>query len=109
MRVKTRFSAVNRPAVLLAGLLGTLGGPALAQSPEHVRSWAAACAACHGTHGRAEAGNESLAGVQQQDLVKKMLDFKTGRKPATLMHQIAKGYSDEQINAIAAYFAAQKK
>jgi cytochrome c553 len=24
------------------------------------------------------------------------------------MHQIAKGYSDEQIQAIAAYFAAQK-
>jgi cytochrome c553 len=38
-----------------------------------------------------------------------MLDFKAGRKPATLMHQLAKGYSDEQIVAIAGYFAAQKK
>jgi cytochrome c553 len=38
-----------------------------------------------------------------------MLDFKNGRRPATIMHQIAKGYSDEQIAAIAAYFAAQKK
>ncbi len=109
MRANTSFGPLSRPAFLLAALLCTLGGPALAQSPEHVRSWAAACAACHGTNGRAEAGNESLAGVRQQDLVKKMLDFKNGRQPATLMHQIAKGYSDEQINAIAAYFAEQKK
>jgi cytochrome c553 len=52
---------------------------------------------------------ESLAGASEQDIVKKMQDFKAGRKPATLMHQLAKGYSDEQIQAIAAYFAAQKK
>jgi cytochrome c553 len=38
-----------------------------------------------------------------------MQDFKAGRKPATIMHQLAKGYSDDQIQAIAAYFAAQKK
>ena len=49
------------------------------------------------------------AGANKDDLVKKMLDFKAGRKPATIMHQLAKGYSDEQIVAIAGYFAAQKK
>jgi cytochrome c553 len=38
-----------------------------------------------------------------------MLDFKSGRRPATLMHQLAKGYSDAEITAIAGYFAAQKK
>ena len=38
-----------------------------------------------------------------------MKEFKSGARPATLMHQLAKGYSDEQIEAIAAYFAAQKK
>ena len=77
--------------------------------PLTVRSWAAGCANCHGTNGRAETGNESLAGANKDDLVKKMLDFKSGRRPATLMHQLAKGYSDEQIVAIAGYFAAQKK
>jgi cytochrome subunit of sulfide dehydrogenase len=40
--------------------------------------------------------------------VAKMQAYKSGALPATLMHQIAKGYSDEQIQAIAAYFAAQK-
>ena len=52
---------------------------------------------------------ESLAGANAADLVKKMQDFKAGRKPATIMHQLSKGYSDEQIQAIATYFAAQKK
>ena len=77
--------------------------------PLQVRSWAASCSNCHGTNGRAEPGNESLAGANKDDIVKKMLDFKAGRKPATIMHQLAKGYSDEQIVAIAGYFAAQKK
>ena len=77
--------------------------------PVHVRSWAASCSACHGTDGRSQPGMESLAGVNKEDMVKKMLDFKAGRKPATIMHQLSKGYSDDQIVAIAGYFAAQKK
>ena len=78
-------------------------------TPAQARSWAAGCANCHGTDGKAQPGHESLAGVAKEDIIKKMQDFKAGRKPATLMHQLAKGYSDEQIEAIAGYFAAQKK
>lgn len=77
--------------------------------PLQVRSWAAACANCHGTNGVAQAGNETLAGANKDDLLKKMLDFKSGKKPATIMHQLAKGYSDEQLAALAGYFASQKK
>jgi cytochrome c553 len=74
-----------------------------------VRVWAAACANCHGTMGKAEPGMESLAGKDKDELLQKMLDFKTGKKPATIMHQLSKGYSDEQLAQIAAYFAALKK
>lgn len=74
-----------------------------------VRVWAAACANCHGTDGRAQPGMESLASKDAAEITQKMLNFKNGSRPATLMHQIAKGYSDEQIQQIAAYFAAQKK
>lgn len=96
---------------LALATLTTLPLMAAAQAPDplQVRSWAASCAACHGTNGVALPGMESLAGVPKEDTLKKMLDFKAGRKPATLMHQLAKGYSDEQIEAIAAYFAAQMK
>lgn len=92
-----------------AALLAASGLANAQVDPLHVRSWAASCSACHGTDGRAQPGMESLAGANKDDIVKKMLDFKAGRKPATLMHQLAKGYSDEQIEAIAAYFSAQKK
>ncbi len=81
---------------------------AQATDPLQARSLAASCASCHGTDGRAQAGMVSLAGIPQDLLVKKMLDYKAGRIPATIMHQLAKGYSDEQITAIAAYFAAKK-
>lgn len=73
-----------------------------------VRVWAAACANCHGTDGRAQPGMIALAGQSKNDIEQKMLAFKNGQRPATLMHQIAKGYSDEQIAQLAAYFAAQK-
>lgn len=96
---------------LLAGTLAAFSGGIQAQTmdPLQVRSMAATCATCHGTQGVAQAGNESLAGANKDELLKKMLDFKTGKKPATIMHQLSKGYSDEQLGQIAAYFAAQKK
>ena len=95
---------------LSALTLMVLSGAVQAQiDPLHVRSLAASCAACHGTEGRAEPGMVSLAGANKNDMVTKMLDFKNGRRPATIMHQLSKGYSDEQIEAIAGYFAAQKK
>ena len=59
--------------------------------------------------GRALPGMVSLAGADKDAMVKTMLDFKSGSRPATLMHQLAKGYSDAEIIAIAGYFAAQKK
>jgi len=96
---------------LTAAALVALSGLAQAQvDPLHVRSWAASCAACHGTNGHAQPGMTALAGVPKEVTIQKMMDYKAGRVPAaTIMHQLAKGYSDEQIAAIAGYFAAQKK
>ncbi|MFY7906271.1 MAG: c-type cytochrome [Burkholderiaceae bacterium] len=79
-----------------------------AQVPQ-VKVWAAACANCHGTNGYAQPGMESLAGKDKADLLQKLMDFNSGRKPATIMHQLSKGYSDEQLQELAAYFAAQPK
>ncbi len=74
-----------------------------------IQVWAAACANCHGTNGRAEAGMEALAGKNKDEMVKTLLAFKAGTKPATIMHQLSKGYTDEQLTQIAGYFAEQKK
>ena len=96
--------------MLLVALLALCTPHVWAQADTlQVRSWAAACSNCHGTGGVALPGMESLAGSSKADLVRKLMDFKSGSRPATIMHQIAKGYSDEQLEQIAGYFAAQKK
>jgi cytochrome c553 len=85
--------------------------PAQAQTgPVAVRSLAASCTNCHGTNGKAVAGAgmEALAGEPKDKLLQKLKDFRSGAKPATIMHQISKGYSEEQLTLIAEYFSAQK-
>lgn len=71
---------------------------------------AATCAACHGTDGRVPAGSAmpSLAGRPAPWLIEQMQAFKSGARPATVMHQIARGYSEAQIAQIAAFFASQQ-
>lgn len=101
-----KWNAVSLAVVSLAfcGLT-----QAQTMDPVQIRSMAAACAACHGDQGRAQPGMLSLAGVNKAELLKKMTDYKTGVMPSTIMQQLAKGYSDEQLAALATYFSSQKK
>lgn len=78
-------------------------------SATQLRTWASACASCHGTTGKPTGDAYPIAGVDQATLERKLLDFKGKKIPATLMHQIAAGYSDEELKALAAYFAKQPK
>jgi cytochrome c553 len=80
------------------------------QTPETnlARNIAANCANCHGTNGVSQGIMPSLAGQSKAELVRKMQDFKTGRTQGTIMPQLAKGYTDEQIDLAAGFFAAQK-
>lgn len=68
-----------------------------------------ACAGCHGTHG-ASAGPSmpSLAGQSKAFFIDSMKKFKSGDRPGTVMSRLAKGYSDEQIVAMAEFFSKQK-
>jgi cytochrome subunit of sulfide dehydrogenase len=80
---------------------------AQAQDANLGRNLAATCANCHGTNGQARGDSKPLAGVSAEKIIAAINDFKSGAQPATIMHQIAKGYSDDQIKLIATYFAAQ--
>jgi len=83
--------------------------PAFAQDNQG-RNLAASCAICHGTDGYAVSKDMgSLAGLPKDDFVRRMKDYKDGKRPATVMHQLARGYSDAQIEEMAAWFAAQKR
>ena len=98
------------PAALAAAALLAAAGTAHAQAdPLQVRSWAAACANCHGTNGAARGDMKPLAGMSAGRIVAMVADFKSGAQPATIMHQIAKGYTDAEIDRLAAWFAAQKR
>jgi cytochrome subunit of sulfide dehydrogenase len=90
-------------AMLAAGPMG-----AQAQDANLARNLAATCANCHGTTGNARGDMKLLAGMSADKIIALVADFKSGAQPATIMHQIAKGYTDEQIRLIAGYFAAQQ-
>lgn len=83
-------------------------GSVHAQDPNLARNLAATCANCHGTNGHAVGEAKTLAGQPAAEIVQKLMDFRSGDQPATLMHQVAPGYTDAQIKLIADYFAAQK-
>jgi cytochrome c553 len=76
----------------------------------YTQSLAATCANCHGTQGKSlkDASVPGLAGRPSAYLIEQMQAFKAGTREATIMHQIAKGYTDEQVKQMADYFANQK-
>lgn len=103
-----------RPSAAAIGL-GTLvmvlttSAHAQAAAPAADRALAATCAACHGTDGAALTGMPALRGLERAYLVAQLNAFRDGTRPATVMHQIAKGYTPEQIERLAAYFSALPK
>ena len=92
-------------------LLAALFAAPLAHAQDtSARNLAAACAICHGTDGRAVTKDVvPLAGLASDHIASQMRAFRDGQRPATVMHQIAKGYTDQQIDAMAGWFAAQKR
>jgi len=103
-----KIRLVTRSAALL--LVAACGwSTAHAQDAAYVRGMAATCTFCHGTDGRSVGTTPGLAGVEKGYMAQQMKDFKSGKRPGTIMHQLAKGYTDEQIEQMAAYFAARKQ
>lgn len=84
-------------------------GPAFAQADQTLaRNLAATCANCHGTGGKSQGIVPSLAGVPKAELVQKFSEFRDGKRSAAIMHQLAKGYTPEQIDMITGWLAQQK-
>ena len=104
---------MRRPwsAPILVLCLGSFTSAAPAQDATLARNLAAACFTCHGTNGNAQPGMASLAGRPQAEIVRIMGEFRSGARggeQGTLMPQIVKGYTEEQIALIADYFSHQK-
>jgi sulfide dehydrogenase cytochrome subunit len=97
---------LGRLAILLTAIYGAT---AQAAPDAQTLQLAASCAACHGANGNSVGGTPVLAGLNREHFVKQMQDFKSGARPATIMHRHAKGYSDAEIDKLADYFVAQKR
>jgi cytochrome subunit of sulfide dehydrogenase len=100
--------AIPLAATALAAAIACGNVAAQTQDPNLARNLAATCANCHGTNGMSVGGFEPLAGAPKDDLVRKLKEYKAGTRPGTIMPQLAKGYTDAQIELVASWFAAQK-
>jgi len=100
-----------KPLAAVMLIAAALPGAAQDASALRQTALAATCANCHGTQGRAVEGAAvpGLAGMPARYMVEQLKAFKSGARPATVMHQLAKGFNDAQIEQIAGYFAAQRK
>ncbi len=67
----------------------------------------ATCMGCHGFEGKGSGNIPRLAGLSKGVIAGKMLDYKSDGLEGTVMNRIAKGYSDEEIQAVSEFFATQ--
>lgn len=97
------------PIHLLTISLLAPAGVALAQSPDArlARDLSASCAACHGTEGRSVGRFAALAGQDSAKIVESLKAFRDGSRTASVMHQHAKGYTDEEFALIADFYSRQ--
>ena len=81
---------------------------ACAANAQDARGLAATCSGCHGGDANARGNLRALAGMPRDELARAMRAFRAGERPGTLMPQLAKGYTDAEIDAIAAWYAAAR-
>ena len=93
--------------LMLFGLIGMfLVSAAMAEPLSQGAVLSASCAGCHGTDGRSPGSIPPIHGRPAEFIRGSLEDFRSGKRPSTVMGRHAKGYTDEEIALIADYFAA---
>ena len=95
---------IGRALAAAIGMASIAAAVASAEPP----AGAAACSGCHPASPRVASPVPRLTGVDQAAIVRALLEFRSGQRPATVMDRIAKGFTDDEIQALAAWFATQK-
>ena len=96
------------PIVTAAALCLALPGHAWAVGLADAPPGALSCSGCHASTRTADAAVPRLIGRKPADIVAAMQAFKSGQVPSTVMERIAKGFSDDEVKAIAAWYGGQK-
>jgi cytochrome subunit of sulfide dehydrogenase len=103
---------LRRLVTATAALAAALAFPVRAQDAQalQVAGLAATCANCHGTQGRpVGSALPTLAGMNKDAMLEQLRAFRSGARPATIMHQLTRGYSDAQLEQIATYLSRQPR
>ncbi|OYY21763.1 MAG: hypothetical protein B7Y05_06120 [Polynucleobacter sp. 24-46-87] len=96
-----------KPILVASTLIGLSqwSGLSLGQTADQLykRGLAATCANCHGTDGKGvvDGGMPLINNLTSQEMLTKLKAYKGGTLVGTIMPQLAKGYTDEQLNTIA--------
>ena len=99
---------VKRTAVWLVLLWLPFTGAAQRAMAADAPPGASSCSGCHPASPSVDTPVKQLAGRKAEDIVAAVQAFRSGAKAATIMDRIAKGFTDDEIKAIAAWYGAQK-
>jgi len=93
---------------VVAAAIGVLSVAAAVVASAEPPAGAVSCSGCYPASARVTSPVPRLAGQDRAAIVRAMQDFRSGQRPATVMDRIAKGFTDEEIQAIAAWYATQQ-
>ena len=93
---------------VVAAAIGCVSIAAAAAASAEPPAGAAACSGCHPSAAGGPSPVARLNGRDRAEIVKAMQDFRSGARAGTVMDRIAKGFTDAEIQAIAAWYAEQK-
>jgi sulfide dehydrogenase cytochrome subunit len=94
--------------LILAALLFASAMPLVDAASPTPPPGASSCSGCHAVSKSVDTPVPRLVGLSPAEIEAAMLAFRTGQRPASVMDRIAKGFSDDEIRAIAAWYGAQK-
>jgi cytochrome subunit of sulfide dehydrogenase len=89
-------------AVMLAGIL-----PAAALAAD-APPGATSCSGCHAAAATDTSTPPRLIGRDPEKMVAALQEFRSGQRAATIMDRVVKGFTPDEIRAIAAWYGAQK-
>jgi cytochrome c553 len=89
----------------IAAALISASAPARSPTDSQVSEWSTTCMSCHGTDGKALGVGLVLGGRSEDYLYKALIAFKDGSRPGSMMPQLVKGFSDEELKSMSAEFA----
>ena len=97
---------MHKKLALLAAGAALMSANAFAVS--HGEAIASTCMSCHGANGKSNGAIPSLAGLDKAYFVEAMKDFKSGKRPGTIMKRHAAGYTEAEYAEMGEFFSKIK-